>query len=86
VADPRLRLRQAQAHRREHACDLVAQRRGIVAGAADHDHEVIRVADEPGQIAAPTAMLAPLPFGSERFPPAGEVLVENRERDVGEQG
>ena len=46
VADPRLRLRQAQAHRREYRCHLVPQRFGVVAGASDHDHEIVRIADE----------------------------------------
>ena len=47
VADPRLRLRQAQAHRRQYRRDLFSQGFGVRLGARHQDHEVVRIADEP---------------------------------------
>jgi hypothetical protein len=72
VADPRLLFRQAQAHRGEHRTDLIPERFGVVAGAADHDHEVVRVADELHDRAAGATVLDAGPFRAERFPLGGK--------------
>ncbi len=85
VADPRLLLRQAQAHRSEHRADLAPQRLGVVAGAGDHDHEVVRVADELHGRDASATVLAACPLWAEGFPLACEVLVQAGKRDVGQQ-
>src|SRR6266545_2098897 len=62
-ADPRLLGRQAEPERREHLCDLAPERLRIAAAAGDHHHEVVRVADEPGNSAALAAMLDAPPHG-----------------------
>jgi hypothetical protein len=85
VDHPRLVGRQAQTHRREHCGYLVPQRVGVVARAVDHDEEVIRVADQSHGRTACAAMLGACPFGTERFPFAGEVLVQDGQGDVRQQ-
>jgi hypothetical protein len=85
VADPRLGLRQAQAHRGQHRRHLIPERFGVAAGAGDHDHEVVRVADQPHDRATSAAMLDTPPLRSERFPLAGEALVQHGQGDVGQQ-
>lgn len=85
VTDPRLGFRQAQAHRGKYRADLVAERFGVVAGAVDHDHEVVRVSDEPHGRFPGAAALGASPFRAERFPLRGEVLVQHGQSDVGQQ-
>ena len=48
----------------------------IVTDAADHDHEVIRVADEAHEWLPDPVTLGTCPLRSERFPLLDEVLVE----------
>ena len=67
------------------AADLVPERFGVVAGAGDHDHEVVRVADESHDRFPGAATLGARPFRSERFPLACEVLVQHGQGDVGQQ-
>jgi hypothetical protein len=62
-------------------CGLVDQRFCVRPGASHHHHEVVRVPDEPvvGQPVA--ASLAPLDAACLA---TGEVLVEDRQRHVGQ--
>lgn len=84
VDDLCLLLGQAKAHRSEDRCDLFAQALGVGAGAVDHDHKGVRVADE----AVGRESLAPSPMASagvaHRLPRVGEVFVECGQGDVGE--
>src|ERR1700757_762428 len=81
VADPRLLLRQAQTHRSEHRAGLVPERFGVLAGAFDHHHEVVRVADQAIGRTTSFAMLRARPFWPELLPLAGEVLVQHGQGD-----
>ncbi len=85
MADPALLDRQAQAHRREHCCDLVPKRFGISASAVDHDTEIVCVADDFHGRNSGASMLGTCPFRAERLPLRGEVLVENGQGDIAEQ-
>ena len=67
------------------AADLIPERFGVAAGAVDHDHEVVRVADESHGRDPGTSTLGASPLRAERFPLGGEVLVEDRQGDVGQQ-
>ena len=86
VGDPRLAVRQAQAHRGEHRCGLVTHGLGVGTSAGHQHHEVVRIADEPvrGQTRAPP-LLARARVRAHRRPGRDEVLVEDREGDVGQQ-
>ena len=87
VDDPRLLLRETEPHGRENRCRLGPKRLGIGPRACHDNHEVVRVADEAvgGKALVPVV----LSFGravAEPFPGFDEVLVEDREGDVREQG
>jgi hypothetical protein len=84
--DHRLLLRQAQAHRRDHLGDLVPELFGVASGPVHHDHEIVRVADEAvGGEALVAPVAASLRVVTERLPGLGEVIVEDRQGDVGQQ-
>lgn len=58
----------------------------MTALARDDDHEVVGVADEPvGRLTSASTGLALSRVGSHRLPCLGEVLVQDRQRDVGQQ-
>src|SRR5699024_3670617 len=68
VRDRRLLNRQAQPYRCEHCGDFVPERFGILAGAADEDDEVVRVADQLHRRAPGAMMLRAGPLRSARVP------------------
>ena len=84
VGQPGLGLRQAQTRRLQHRGHLAPQCFSIGLLAVDLDHEVVGVADELYDRAAGAAMLGAGPFRSERLPLGVEVLVKNRQGDVGQ--
>jgi hypothetical protein len=53
--------------------------------AGDHDHEVVGIPHELHDRAAGPPVLDALPFRTERRPAGGEVLIQNRQGDVGQQ-
>ena len=86
VADPRLLLRQAQAHRGEHRCHLVAQRLGVRAGAGDHAPRSRPRSGRGGRWPALARRRWRVPLGCPAPAQAcGEVLVEDGQGDVGQQ-
>src|ERR1022692_3064553 len=62
---------------------LLAQRLSVLAGAVHHDDKVIGVTDTPP--VAQALLHAFLPLPPVRLPLPGEVLVQRRQRDVGQQ-
>jgi hypothetical protein len=64
---------------------LVPERFGVSFGAADHHDEIVRVADQSICRHTLAATLLAGPVGAERFPFLGEVLVQHRQSDVGQQ-
>ena len=62
---------------------LLAQRLSVLAGAVHHDDKVIGVTDDPP--VAQALLHAFLPLVTVRMPLPGEVLVQCRQRDIGQQ-
>src|ERR1019366_7107378 len=86
VDDYRLFLREPKPHREKYRCRLFTQALGVGFGSGHHHDPVVSKTNESiiGQALTPT------PFASVRvphlLPRLGEMFVEDREGDVGEQG
>ena len=72
-------------HREKHRCCLVSQALGVGSVPGHHDHPVVRVADEAVVGQALASALLPLMRVAHRLPGRDEVLVEDRQGDVGKQ-
>ena len=86
VAHPCLAGRQAQPDRGERLLHLLPQRFGVGSGSGDHEDQIIRVADE-SPVPQPRSPPRPALVGGAHLLPVlgGEVVVERRQRDVGQQ-
>jgi len=76
VDDLGLGLAEPQAQWCQDVGDLCAQRFGVLAGAVDHHHEIVRVADQAVGPAATLADASASRVAAGRLPDLGEVLVE----------
>jgi hypothetical protein len=86
VGDPRLLLGQAKAHRRENRRSFRAQALGVGSVPGHHQHPVVGITDEAVVGESLAASSLPSPRRAHRLlPDTDEVLVEDREGDVGKQ-
>src|SRR6266536_2353660 len=87
VGDHRLAGRQAKPNGRQDRRHLVEQGFGVCLATSHHDHEVVRIPDQP--VVGFSAAASPGPLGVGAAWPAGlvgEVLVKHRQGDVGQDG
>jgi len=72
------RSRQAQSHARQNLRNLSLEALGVRLITGDHDHEVVRVTDEPIGGLTVAATPSPVdPVGHLALPDLGEVLIED---------
>ena len=84
--DAGLLLGELETERRDHLLDLLDQCLGVLPAARDADDEVVRVTREPVCSAAVASdLLSCWPCRHRRLPRPGEVLVQHRQRGVGDQ-
>jgi len=78
-------LREDKSHRSEHRCNLCLHVLGVVPVARDEHHEIVGIPNQPVVGESVAAATSTIDVGATAPPELGEVIVEDRQGDIGEQ-